>query len=108
MRLKPCTSPPTSTLPPGATVRSSASPVASKSANFTEAAQEHLDLPVRIGTPHGALGMSDQVTGPAYATAIGLLRWGLKMRHQQNGHVPVGAGVSAGVQRTFRWLKDFF
>jgi len=52
--------------------------------------------------------MSDQVTGPAYATAIGLLRWGLKMRHQQNGHVPVGAGVSAGVQRTFRWLKDFF
>ncbi len=75
---------------------------------FTEAAQEQLDLPVRIGTPHGTMGMSDQVTGPGYATAVGLLRWGLKMRHQQNGHLPVGAGLSAGFQRTFRWLKDFF
>src|SRR5438105_5721991 len=55
-----------------------------------------------------AIGLRTTLTGQAIATAIGLLRWGLKMRHQQNGHVPVGAGVSAGVQRTFRWLKDFF
>ena len=61
---------------------------------FTEAAQSVLDLPVRIGAQAQFSGMTDQVTGPAYATAIGLLRWGTKLRHQQNGHVPAGAGVS--------------
>jgi cell division protein FtsA len=75
---------------------------------FTEAAQSVLDLPVRIGAPAPSSGMSDQVTGPAYATAIGLLRWGTKLRHQQNGHVPVGAGVSAAYTRTVRWFRDFF
>jgi len=52
--------------------------------------------------------MTDQVTGPAYATAIGLLRWGTNLRHQQNGHAPVGAGMSAAYSRTVRWLRDFF
>ena len=72
---------------------------------FTEAASQLLDLPVRIGTPHQTIGMSDQVSGPAYATSVGLLRWGAKLRYQGNGHAPlVGAGVSAA----FRWIKDFF
>jgi cell division protein FtsA len=75
---------------------------------LTEAAQSQLELPVRIGTPNGTTGMSDRVTGPSYATAIGLLRWGYKARHEHNGHVPVGAGVSAAASRTVRWLKDFF
>ena len=75
---------------------------------FTDAAQTVLDLPARIGAPTQVSGMSDQVTGPAYATAIGLLRWGTKLRHQQNGHVPVGAGMSAAYSRTVRWLRDFF
>jgi hypothetical protein len=48
--------------------------------------------------------MSDQVSGPAYATGVGLLRWGMKLRHHSNGHAPVGAGMSAA----FRWIKDFF
>jgi len=75
---------------------------------FIEAAQSMLDLPVRIGAPAQTTGMTDQVTGPAYATAVGLLRWGTKMRHQQNGHVLAGAGVSAAYSRTVRWLRDFF
>jgi cell division protein FtsA len=75
---------------------------------FTEAAQSLLDLPVRIGAPHQTIGMSDQVGGPAYATAVGLLRWGTKLRHHGNGHTPAGAGVSAAYARTVRWIKDFF
>jgi len=38
---------------------------------FTEAAQSLLDLPVRIGAPSQTIGMRDQVSGPAYATAVG-------------------------------------
>ncbi|TMG19298.1 MAG: cell division protein FtsA [Chloroflexi bacterium] len=75
---------------------------------FTEAAQSLLDLPVRIGSPAQTIGMSDQVGGPAYATAVGLLRWGTKLRHHANGHAPVGAGASALYARTVRWIKDFF
>ena len=75
---------------------------------FTEAAQSLLDLPVRIGAPAQTIGMSDQVSGPAYATAVGLLRWGAKLRHHGNGHAPVGAGASAVYARTVRWIKDFF
>ena len=52
--------------------------------------------------------MTDQVSGPAYATAVGLLRWGTKLRHHGNGHAPVGAGASAAYARTVRWIKDFF
>ena len=77
-------------------------------AGFTEAAQSLLDLPVRIGAPSQTIGMSDQVSGPAYATAVGLLRWGTKLRHHGNGHAPVGAGASAVYSRTVRWIKDFF
>ena len=75
---------------------------------FTEAAQSLLDLPVRIGAPTQLIGMTDQVAGPAYATAVGLLRWGTKLRHHSNGHAPVGPGVSAAYARTVRWIKDFF
>jgi cell division protein FtsA len=75
---------------------------------MTDAAQALLDLPVRIGAPNGVTGMNDQVAGPSYATAIGLLRWGVKFRERHNGHVPVGAGMSAAYQRTVRWLRDFF
>jgi cell division protein FtsA len=75
---------------------------------FTEAASQLLDLPVRIGTPDHTMGMSDQVSGPAYATAVGLLRWGMKLRHHANGHAPVGAGMSAASARMVRWIKDFF
>jgi len=75
---------------------------------FTEAAQSLLDLPVRIGAPGQTIGMSDQVSGPAYATAVGLLRWGTKLRHHANGHSPVGVGASALYARTVRWIKDFF
>jgi cell division protein FtsA len=72
-----------------------------------DAAQTVLDLPVRVGSPSGMTGMSEQVSGPAYATTIGLLRWGLK-QHSANGHVPAAAGMSAAYQRTVRWLRDFF
>ncbi len=75
---------------------------------MTDAAQSLLDLPVRIGTPNGTSGMSDHVSGPAYATAVGLLHWGLKLRHHHNGRVTVGAGASGAYQRTVRWFKDFF
>jgi cell division protein FtsA len=35
-------------------------------------------MPVRVGSPLNVYGISDQLSDPAYATAVGLLLWGLK------------------------------
>jgi cell division protein FtsA len=40
--------------------------------------REVLKMPVRVGAPLNVYGISDQLTDPAYATAVGLLLWGLK------------------------------
>jgi len=40
--------------------------------------REVLKMPVRVGAPLNVYGISDQLSDPAYATAVGLLLWGLK------------------------------
>jgi cell division protein FtsA len=50
--------------------------------------REVLKMPVRVGSPLGINGISDQLNDPAYATAVGLLLWGMKpksnIRAKQN------------------------
>ena len=41
-----------------------------------ELGRQVLSLPVRIGTPHDMMGLTDTIDSPAYATAVGLLLWG--------------------------------
>jgi len=43
-----------------------------------ELASQTLDLPARIGSPLGLHGLADSISRPAYATAVGLLLWGLR------------------------------
>ena len=40
--------------------------------------REVLKMPVRVGAPLNVYGISDQLSDPAYATAVGLLCWGMK------------------------------
>jgi len=75
---------------------------------ITETAEAVLHLPVRVGTPTDISGMADRVSGPAHATAVGLLKWAFRARSAHNGHIPVAPGVGAVYNRTVRWLKDFF
>jgi cell division protein FtsA len=37
-----------------------------------------LHMPVRVGTPLPILGLGDNLTDPAFSTAVGLLLWGIK------------------------------
>ncbi|PMP88465.1 MAG: cell division protein FtsA, partial [Roseiflexus castenholzii] len=48
-----------------------------------ELMRDMLGIPVRIGAPTDLTGLADTLNSPAYATAIGLLRWG--MRHGMSG-----------------------
>jgi len=50
--------------------------------------QQTLNLPVRIGSPHDLEGLVDVLGSPAYATAVGLLQWGMRYadKPQNRGH----------------------
>ena len=40
-------------------------------------AEQILNLPVRIAKPEKMVGLTDQISSPAYATSVGLLNWGI-------------------------------
>ena len=40
--------------------------------------QQTMDMPVRVGAPHDLEGLVDSLGSPAYATAVGLLQWGMR------------------------------
>ncbi|MFA7297202.1 MAG: cell division protein FtsA [Dehalococcoidia bacterium] len=52
-------------------------------------AEDVLRLPTRIGRPRHLAGLSDLLHDPAYATAVGLLRWSLKEREILTRSAPV-------------------
>jgi cell division protein FtsA len=68
--------------------------------------REVLNLPVRIGIPIGAIGLTDTIMRPAYATSIGLLLWAA---YHTEG---IGAPATSfsewkGVGRLRSWFREF-
>ncbi|MEN8097765.1 MAG: cell division protein FtsA [Chloroflexota bacterium] len=53
-------------------------------------AQEITDMPVRVAQPMNLYGLVDAIRSPAYATSVGLLRWGLQE------HAPLKPRRTAG------------
>ena len=78
-------------------------------AGAAELAREVLEMPVRVASPQGVGGLMDQLSNPAFSTAIGLLLWGAR---QAGGVEPVGyaSGPAAGggAGRLFDWLRGLF
>lgn len=69
--------------------------------------REVLGLPVRIGVPTGAIGLTDSIMKPAYATSIGLLLWAAY--HTEDIAAPAAALPQwAGVNRLKGWIREFF
>ncbi len=60
---------------------------------FKELGREMLQLPVRVGTVRNISGLVDAVSSPMYATAVGLLLWGLRY----------GPSPTSGPKRPSRW-----
>ena len=67
-------------------------------------AAEVFRAPVRIGTPTGMYGLTDQISTPAFATSVGLLSGGsTRIRaHQQPGGLPL-SGIGSAVTN---WLRN--
>jgi cell division protein FtsA len=46
--------------------------------DLAELARNVLQMPVRVGRPERINGLTEEISGPAFATSVGLLLWGLK------------------------------
>ena len=63
---------------------------------LAQLAQEMLQTPVRVGAPEGVTGLVDTVTGPAYATSVGLLLWAENYEGGGGGNEPPESGFDLG------------
>ncbi len=67
-----------------------------------ELAEQLLGIPVRVGFPKGVHGMADVVGTPAFATGVGLLRWGLTLEGLRYRPIRQGSSIWG---RITNWLK---
>jgi cell division protein FtsA len=74
---------------------------------FKDLAQQVLRLPVRVGTPRDLQGLTDGLESPAYATAVGLLLWG--MNHGRVGRFDSRRPVPRNpiLARVQDWVRAF-
>jgi cell division protein FtsA len=63
--------------------------------HVSDAAAKVFGLPCAIGLPRGISGLATATSGPEYATAVGLVRYGFKTRGQAGGASPL------------RWVRKF-
>lgn len=71
--------------------------------------KEELKLPVQVGYPIELEGIMEEVRDPSYATAVGLVLWGLEERLKEDkGRIPF-SDVSIGptVGKLKKWLRGF-
>jgi cell division protein FtsA len=69
-------------------------------------AAEVFHAPVRVGSPTGMFGLTDQISTPAFATSVGLLKWGLEQEFEpvgSRGGTPL-SGIGSAVTN---WLRNF-
>jgi cell division protein FtsA len=69
-------------------------------------AEDVFGLPVRVGTPRTVGGLTDAMTQPQYATAIGLVLFGANGEHEETGAVRRRGGSLFNRIRT--WLGDLW
>ncbi len=73
-----------------------------------ELAEFILELPVRRGAPQGVGGLLDVVSSPIYATAVGLLQYGMKHRSDAKFKIKDNNVYSKVVSRMKSWLGEVF
>ncbi len=58
---------------------------------ITSVAERVLNVPARVAMPKNLVGLVDSLHSPAYATSVGLLRWGSSDHHIYRGHANVSS-----------------
>ncbi|MGA1108975.1 MAG: cell division protein FtsA [Pseudomonadales bacterium] len=76
----------------------------SKMEGVVELAEEIFHMPVSIGKPKSVAGLSDIVRNPIYATAVGLLKYGLGNTDHRHGASRADAPSTSVWQSVKNWL----
>lgn len=72
-------------------------------ANIAQVAEHVFNVPVRIGRPMGIAGLTDLVSGPEYATAVGLV-----LHASKAAQINRGLAAKSGVGRVFKRVGNWF
>lgn len=72
-----------------------------KMAGTLELAREVLSLPVQIGFPQNIQGMIDQIDDPSFATAVGLIHWGIRNETSEKSYA---SNFSFDLSGVFIWI----
>ncbi len=81
---------------------------ASQLRGSVELGREVLDLPVRVASPSGVGGLTDNLLAPAYATSIGLLQWAARAVTSAEPERYESAPASGVPGRLRDWLRGLF
>lgn len=69
--------------------------------------KHEMAMPARIGLPTGAIGLIDEVSGPAYATSLGLVLYGARTESQESRKPMVGMIEIKGiVAKGVDWVRS--
>jgi cell division protein FtsA len=83
----------------------------SKIPGIIDLAKEKLKLPVQLGYPQGIDGLVEKVDDPSFATAVGLIFWGLEMgREREEGRLFLANQVPSTINtinKIKRWFRNF-
>jgi len=77
---------------------------------MAEVTEQILDLPVRYGIPEGVGGLTERISAPAFATAVGLVLYGYRKKMSANrapARQQAGA-LARAASRIKGWLGNFF
>ncbi|HXQ31721.1 MAG TPA: cell division protein FtsA [Steroidobacteraceae bacterium] len=73
-----------------------------------ELAEEVFHVPVRLGIPHGVVGLADVVRNPIHATGVGLLQYARAQSVLAGDTKPLGANVRNVFDRMKSWFQGSF
>ncbi|NLV25499.1 MAG: cell division protein FtsA [Deltaproteobacteria bacterium] len=75
---------------------------------MAELGEQVFNMPVRIGSPREIGGLTDVVNSPAFATGVGLVKYGCKNLQVKNFSIGQENIFSRVVRRMKEWFGDFF
>ena len=75
---------------------------------MAELGEQIFNMPVRVGSPRDLGGLTDVVNSPAFATGVGLVRYGCKNMQARNFSIGQENIFSKVVRRMKEWFGDFF